>query len=246
MATNRPGTFRWSVRADAWDISRWRLALGILGGVIIFAIADGVRYALGYLNNIISSSSAGITYTSDVITFVQSDAYLVMVVALIVVSIVHSTIRKPFTVRGPVKMLYGALLALFYYFILAGGIITVTVGVQKPVSADVLFSLTLLVTLGLLVGSAVLRILQGGFEFREGMGDAAASLKAAHGAGASSQAAAPPQPPSAPAPQQPAAPPGASPAAPSGGTMFCTACGKRLAPDESFCTSCGSPRAPPA
>lgn len=250
--SKKPGTFAWSVRGDAWEISKWRLALGIIGGAILFFIADAVRYGISYLDRIVNSSPNGIVYSSDVISFIQSNLYFIVVGTLIVVSIVHNTIRKPFTVRGPLKMAYGVLVGLFYYFILAGGVVNVSLGVQKPVAATLLLSITLLVTLGLLEASALVRVVQGGVEFREGMKDASKSLQATKGtegttaaqtpatAEAPGHAASPPaeQVPE-PAPEKQEAEPAAEGDA---DTLFCTSCGKPLAKGDEFCTACGAPR----
>ncbi|MDG6988745.1 MAG: hypothetical protein JRN21_05390 [Nitrososphaerota archaeon] len=181
--SKRPGTFGWSVRGDAWSVSAWRLALGIIGGAITFGLADGVRYGVNDASGLVSGSSAGITFYSDVIAFIQSPEYFYLVGALIVVQVVHNTIRKPFTVRGPIKMVYGALIGAMWFFLLAGGMVDFKVGVQNPVTLSLFVSISLLITLGLLEASAGLRVLQGLVEFFEGMSEAEASLNATFGDG---------------------------------------------------------------
>jgi len=117
-----------------WKISTAGLVIGIFLGLVYLAIADGVRLAVGLLSGLASSAGSGfgLSITSDLFDFVNGPFYLVLVVALIVVKIAHSTIKSPLTVRGPLKVALGALTGLFYYFILVGGIITFTIGLRNP------------------------------------------------------------------------------------------------------------------
>lgn len=237
--SKRPGTFGWSVRGDAWSVSMWRLALGIIGGAITFGLADALRFGVNDASRVLSGSSVGVTFYSDVLAFVQGPYYFDLVGALIVVQVIHNVIRKPFTVRGPVKIVYGALLGALWFFLLAGGVVDFKLGVnlgsQHPASLSLFVSITLLVTLGLLEAAAGLRILQGAVEFFEGMSEAEASLNATFGSGKGGTPAIPAE--TAQTPAAPAPPP-AEPA-------FCTSCGKQFASDETVCASCGTPRSPP-
>ena len=217
----------------------WRLALGIIGGAITFGLADALRFGVNDASRVLSGSSVGVTFYSDVLAFVQGPYYFDLVGALIVVQVIHNVIRKPFTVRGPVKIVYGALLGALWFFLLAGGVVDFKLGVnlgsQHPASLSLFVSITLLVTLGRLEAAAGLRILQGAVEFFEGMSEAEASLNATFGSGKGATPAIPAE--TAQTPAAPAPPP-AEPA-------FCTSCGKQFASDETVCASCGTPRSPP-
>jgi hypothetical protein len=222
-----------------WKISVGGLVVGILLGIIYFALAFGSRIALGYLNNFTQTSSYGITITSGLFNFVDSYLFLILVGALVIVKIVHRTIKSPLTVRGPLKVALGAITGIFYYLILTGGTLAFTVGIHTTASGSFELAITILITLGLLELSAVMKILQGAFEFRDGRKEAQASLSSA-------QMQAPP-PPLVKAPEvSSAVPTGAGPqgipAIISNSTKeFCGACGKELDPEDAFCGYCGTP-----
>jgi zinc-ribbon domain len=205
---------------EKWQISTWGLVSGIFIGLIYFGLVYGTRILLGMANSFVESSSSGMTYSSDVLSFVEGNAFLALVIVFIIVSIAHRTIKRPFTVRGPIKMALGALTGLLYYFLLAGGIITFAVGLESPASGTFDLTITLLVTLALLEVSAGLRVVQGGLEFREGRMEERA-------------AAAPASP--TPLPARPAVPM-------EEGAVFCRNCGTKLVPGAAFCGKCGAPR----
>lgn len=156
---------------QGWKISTGGLAIGVVIGIFYFAVAYGVRIALGFVNSFARSSNTGLTgltISSDVFDFVNGAFYLVLVTALIIVKIAHRAIKSPLTVRGPLKVVLGALTGAFYYLIFAGGIVTFTVGLQKPASGSLELAITLLITLAILELSAIMKMLQGVFEFRDG------------------------------------------------------------------------------
>jgi hypothetical protein len=157
-----------------WKISVAGLVIGIILGIIYFVIADAARFALGLLHSFTQSSSNGLAISSDLFDFVNGDLYLILVGALIIVKITHRTIKAPLTVRGPLKMVLGALTGMFYYLILAGGVLDFTVSLKTPAAGSFALSITLLITLALLEISAALKILQGFFEFRDGRKEARA------------------------------------------------------------------------
>ena len=216
--------------------------IGVFLGLIYAALAVGSRITLGYLNSYTQSSSYGMTITSGLFDFINSSLFLIMVGALIIVKVAHRTIKSPLTVRGPLKVALGAITGIFYYLILTGGILAFTVGVQTTASGSFELAITLLITLGLLELSAVMKILQGVFEFLDGRREAQASLSAAR-----MQAPPAPPPPSVGTPDAiRTTPTGAGPQgipAVIGGTTraFCGACGKELDSKDEFCGYCGTP-----
>lgn len=154
---------------DKWDISAFRLVTSIIVGAIVVAVALGAQYAVGYLNSHVKSAGNGLTLSSNILSFVGGDLFLGLVVLLVVVRVAHSTIRKPLTVRGPLKAALGALTGVFYYLILAGGTVSVLIGFSPTsVTGTVALSITLLVTLVFLELSCAMKIIQGVMEYREG------------------------------------------------------------------------------
>ena len=216
--------------------------IGVFLGLIYAALAVGSRIALGYLNSFTQSSSYAITVTSGLFDFVNSYLFLIMVGALIVVKIAHRTIKSPLTVRGPLKVALGAITGIFYYLILTGGILAFTVGVQTTASGSFELAITLLITLGLLELSALMKVLQGVFEFRDGRREAQAALSVAQ----MQVPQVPPPPfvgtPEAMGPMPPSEGPQGNPAIIGSSTkLFCPSCGKELDPKDEFCGYCGAP-----
>lgn len=161
-------------KESRWKISTAGLVIGIILGLFYFAIADAARIGVGLLNSLAQSSGSnvGLSLSSNLFDFVNSGLYLALVAALIIVKIAHRTIKGPLEVRGPLKVALGALTGVFYYFIFAGGVISFVVGLTTPVSGSLVLDITLIITLALLELSAVFKILQGVFEFRDGRREA--------------------------------------------------------------------------
>jgi hypothetical protein len=88
---------------------------------------------------------------------------LVCMLALLVV--VQLAIKEAPKVKGILKVLQGAVAGVYYYVILGGGIIMIS-AIFSNFELDL--TVTLLITLALLEISAVMKILQGLFEFHEG------------------------------------------------------------------------------
>jgi len=151
-----------------WKISIWGLIIGILIGLFWLGLALGARYAVGLLENAAKNSGNHFTISSGVLSFISGTFYLVLVISLIVVKIVHRTIREPFTVRGPIKVLLGTLTGIFYYMILGGGNVGASVAIQSQAVGSFAVTITLLITLLLLELSAAMTIVQGILEYREG------------------------------------------------------------------------------
>ena len=152
---------------EGWEIATGRLILGIVTGAFYIAIAYGAKYALGTVQNSLAVSNVGVTVTSNVLSFMAGPFYFPLVVALVVVNIAHNAIKKPHTVKGPLKSVLGVLKMVFYYVILGGGTILFSLGLSSSYSGSLATSITLLVTLILLEVSAGLRVVQGGLEFIE-------------------------------------------------------------------------------
>ena len=168
-----------------WKISKSGLVIGIILGLFYFAIADAARITVGLVHSVASSSGSGLglTLTSNLFDFVNSEYYLALVVALVVVKIAHRTVKGPLEVRGPLKSALGVLTGVFYYLILAGGVISFVVGIAKPASGSFAVDITLVITLALLEVSAALKVLQGVVEFRDGRREASGASGGAPGGG---------------------------------------------------------------
>jgi hypothetical protein len=143
------------------------LATGVLIGLVYLAVAAGARFAVGFVNSFARSSGYGLTITSNLFDFVNGNLFLVLVVALIVVKIAHRAVKSPVIVKGPLKVALGGLSGVFYYLTLTGGILTFTVGLQKPASGSLVVAISLVITLVLLEVSAIMKMLQGVFEYRD-------------------------------------------------------------------------------
>jgi hypothetical protein len=162
-----------------WEISTGGLVIGVLIGLFYLFVALGARAALGLVSSFAQSSGEGLTITSNLFDFVNGGIYLALVAALVAVKIAHRAIKSPLTAKGPLKVALGGLTGLFYYFILAGGILSFTVGLQKPASGSFEVAVTLLVTLALLEISAAMKVLQGVFELRDGRRETSAQVPVA-------------------------------------------------------------------
>ena len=162
--------------SSRWKISKGGFVIGLIIGFITFAVADAVRIGAGLTGGFAASarSGLGLTLASNLIAFLQGNLYIALVVAIIAVKVAHRTVKGPLEVRGPIKMVLGALTGVFYYLVLAAGVITFTIGISKPVAGTFDVELTLVILLALLEVSAVLKVLQGLVEFRDGKRDAGA------------------------------------------------------------------------
>jgi len=89
---------------------------------------------------------------------------IALAVALAVLAIPIRGVKEAPRVTGAVKILQGIVLATYYYVILNGGTVSLSLLYSD---VDLVITVTLLITLALLEVSAVLRMLQGLFEVRE-------------------------------------------------------------------------------
>ncbi|MDG6985167.1 MAG: hypothetical protein JRM73_00270 [Nitrososphaerota archaeon] len=176
MSSGAPGPGGSQEEFSRWKISKTGFVIGLVIGFITFAVADAVRIGAGLASGFAASSRSGLglTLASNLIAFLQGDLYIALVVALIAVKIAHRTVKGPLEVRGPIKVVLGALTGVFYYFILAAGVITFTIGITKPATGTFEVDITLIILLALLEVSAGLKVLQGLVEFRDGRREAGA------------------------------------------------------------------------
>ncbi len=153
-------------RRQKWRFSAFGLIIGILVGLFWFGLAFVTWLASNYVRMITQASGQGVSLTTNVLPFTSSEFYWVLIVPIIVLKIATWVIKEPLTVKGPVRLVLGTLTGIYTYLILAGGVLTVLAAYEKYVSVD--FSVTVLVTLGFLELSALMTVLQGALEFREG------------------------------------------------------------------------------
>jgi hypothetical protein len=196
------------------QISAGGLAVGVILGAIYIAVALGVRYAVGMFQNFTQGFGSGVAVTFNVFSFVSGPFFLPMVVAIVVAKAAHRAVKEPHTVKGPLKVILGALSGVFYYLILGGGALLLTIVLTGSTSGNAAATVSLLITLALLELSAGTKIVQGLLEYRE--------AKMEQGAPIGPTFATPP----------------AAPSAPEGRT--CANCGAPLGPNDGFCTRCGS------
>lgn len=138
-----------------------------VGGLIIgilFAVIDII--VLVYLPSISSSYLKG--FGADVggtlgSVFLSSTA-IALAIALAVLAIPIRGIKEAPKITGGAKLLQGIVLAAYYYVILNGGTVSISILYSN---IELAITATLLITLALLEVSAVFRILSGLFEMRE-------------------------------------------------------------------------------
>ncbi|MGI0080598.1 MAG: hypothetical protein ACRECH_13360 [Nitrososphaerales archaeon] len=152
-------------RQERFKLSIGGLILGIIFGIIYILILIVIPLLVLRFLSSLSGSGISLSLSSRLFSLFSSYLYIGVAVALVAVKIVHGAIKEPLTIRGVLKVALGVLTGLFYYLILEGGIITMSVAFS---SLSFVVSVTLLVTLFLLEASAVARMLQGIFEFQEG------------------------------------------------------------------------------
>lgn len=186
--------------------------VGILLGAFYLVLAVGSKMALGLLQAMVQESGTGVTISSNLFTFMNSEYFLPFVVALVAVKITHRAVKEPHTVKGLLKVVHGALSGVFYYLILGGGIVLLSIALRSSYAGDITTSISLLATLALLEASAGLQILQGVLEYRDASCAPVPVSPPPHIVGA-------PLPPSA---------------------MTCPLCGSAARPTARYCPRCGT------
>jgi hypothetical protein len=141
-----------------------KLRIGGLIVGIVFAIIDILLlvYLPSVANQYIKNFGADVDGTLT--TVFLSPVAIALAIALAVLVIPSRAIKDAPKVTGGAKLLQGIVLALYYYVILSGGTVSLSVLYSD---LDLVITVTLLITLALLEVSAVLRMLQGVLEMRE-------------------------------------------------------------------------------
>jgi hypothetical protein len=193
------------------QISARGTVVGVLLGAFYIFVAFGVRYAVTMFQKLTQGFGSGVTVSMNVFSFISGDFFIPLVVAIVVVKGAHRAVKEPHTVKGPLKMVLGALSGTFYYLILGGGALVLTVGLAGQFTGNAAASVSLAITLALLEASAVTKIVQGFLEFREARARPATPVAAQAFAPGSTEAA-----------------------------RTCSNCGAPLTQNDRFCTTCGS------
>jgi hypothetical protein len=136
---------------------------GLIVGIVLAAI--GILL-LVYLPSVANQyiKSLGVDVGGTLTTVFLSPVAIALAIALSVLAVPSRAVRDAPHVTGGAKLLQGITLALYYYVILSGGTISLSVLYSN---IDLVLTVTLLITLALLEVSAVLRMLQGLLEMRE-------------------------------------------------------------------------------
>jgi hypothetical protein len=189
------------------QISAGGTVIGVLLGAFYILVALGVRYAVENLSSLTQGFGTGATVSMNVFSFITGDFFIPLVVAIVLVKVAHRAVKEPHTVKGPLKVVLGALSGTFYYLILGGGVLLLTIGVTGSIRGSAAASVSLLITLALLELSAGTKIVQGLLEYRE----------------AKTQRSAPPAPTAVPVATTWICPRCGTPLGPN--DKFCTGCG---------------------
>lgn len=137
---------------------------GTIGGILLAAL---MIFFLVYVPSLAASltKSFGASVSGTLTTVFQGGQAVVLACALAFLVAAHLAIKDAPKVKGTLKILQGALAAIYYYLILGGGTVVISAAFSN-IELDL--TITLLITLALLELSALMKILQGLFEFREG------------------------------------------------------------------------------
>jgi hypothetical protein len=145
----------------SFKLSAGGLILGVFLGILYLGFLVVLpRVALSFL------SRTNLNLSSDSFSLVNSETYLVLIIALVIAEIAQRAVKEPLTVKGLLKIVVGILTGVFYYLVLNGGGVISLLATFSSFSFVV--SITLLITLVLLELSVVAKVLQGVFEIFEG------------------------------------------------------------------------------
>ncbi len=136
---------------------------GLVVGIVIAAIDI---FLLVYLPSIGSQyvKNFGADISGTLGTVFLSQTAIVLAIALAILAIPSRAVKDAPKVSGGAKLLQGIVLAVYYYVILNGGTVSLSLTYSN---VDLIVTASLLITLSLLELSAVFRILQGLTEMRE-------------------------------------------------------------------------------
>ena len=194
------------------QISTWGIVVGVLLGAFYLLVAFALRYAVGTFQSYTQGFGSNTSVTFNVFSFISGPIFIPLVVVIVAVKAAHRAVKEPHTVKGPLKVVLGALSGSFYYLILGGGTLLLTVALTGSNSGSAAVNVSLVITLALLELSAGAKIVQGLLEYRE--------AKAGQPSAASVPA------PVAPVPVE--------------ASKTCASCGAPLGENDQFCTRCGS------
>ena len=149
------------------EIRSWALRVSI-GGLVIGVIFAAITILfLVYLPSVGSQflKSMGVNISGTLGTVFLSTTAIALAIVLAILAIPIRGVKEAPRITGGAKLLQGVTLAAYYYVILNGGTISISLLYSN---IDLVITATLLITLALLELSAVFRMLQGLFEMREG------------------------------------------------------------------------------
>jgi len=137
---------------------------GTLVGIILAAV---MIFFLVYVPSLAASliKNSGVSVSGTVGSIFQGGVAVVLACTLAILMAALWAIKEAPKVRGILRVLQGAVAGIYYYVILGGGTIVIA-AIFSNFELDL--TVTLLITLALLEISAIMKILQGLFEFREG------------------------------------------------------------------------------
>jgi hypothetical protein len=143
------------------------LKLSVGGTIVGVVLAAVMIFFLVYVPSLAASliKSSGASVSGTLSSIFQGGPAIVLACALAVLVAAQLAIKDAPKVKGILKVLQGAVVAVYYYIILGGGTVVIT-AIFSNFELDL--TVTLLITLALLEISAVMKMLQGIFEFREG------------------------------------------------------------------------------
>jgi hypothetical protein len=138
-----------------------------IGGLIVgilFAVVDIVL--LVYLPSVTSQylKGFGADIGGTLGSVFLSNTAIALAITLAILAIPIRGIKEAPKITGGAKLLQGVVLAAYYYVILNGGTVSISVLYSN---IELAITATLLITLALLEVSAIFRILSGLFEMRE-------------------------------------------------------------------------------
>jgi len=106
----------------------------------------------------------GLDISGTLSTVFLSSTAIALAIVLAILAIPIRGIREAPKITGGAKLVQGIVLAVYYYVILNGGTVSISLLYSD---INLIITATLLITLSLLEVSAVFRMLQGAFEMRE-------------------------------------------------------------------------------
>ena len=150
------------------EVRSWTLRVSIGGLAIGLVLAAVTILFLVYLPSVGNQflQGIGVNISGTLGTVFLSTTAIALAIVLAILAIPIRGIKEAPKITGGAKLLQGVALAAYYYVILNGGTVSISLLYSN---IDLVITATLLITLALLEVSAVFRMLQGLFEIREGV-----------------------------------------------------------------------------